>query len=206
MQGKRRFRDEVFNIPNILTYGRIGLIPLVLVFLAQDTPGTSFIAALLMTAASVTDFLDGYVAKKYNMVSTLGKYLDPLADKLIVMSTLVMLVHMDRLAAWVCILLLARDFSITGLRGIASNEGLVLAAINPARYKTAFQLVGILCLIIHFPYHVDYVVVSGAIDFHVVGIWLVAISLFFSLFSAVLYFRSFVKAVLEKEAREAGKV
>jgi CDP-diacylglycerol--glycerol-3-phosphate 3-phosphatidyltransferase len=200
---KRTLREEFLNLPNLITMFRIALIPVVCVFLYQAGPVESFISACLLALAAISDFLDGYLARKRNLVSVLGKFLDPLADKLIVMATLVMMVPMGRIEAWVCIVLLAREIAITGLRGIASTEGMIMAAKDSGRYKTAFQLVGILCLMIHYTYNINFVLFSTAIDFHAVGTWLVYISLGFSIFSAGVYIRDFVRAVLQREAREA---
>lgn len=201
---RRTLRQEFVNAPNLITMFRIALIPVVCVFLHRAGPVESFVAACLLALAAVSDFLDGYLARKRNLVSVLGKFLDPLADKLIVMATLVMMVPMGRIEAWICIVLLAREISITGLRGIASTEGLVMAAKDSGRYKTAFQLVGILCLMIHYPYTIDFVFFSAPIDFHLVGTWLIYISLGFSIFSAAIYVRDFVRAVVAREAREAA--
>jgi len=196
---KRGLRQEIFNAPNLITMSRIAIIPVVLVFLHEAGPVDSFIAACLLALGAVSDFFDGYLARKYNLISVVGKFLDPLADKLIVMATLVMMVPMGRIEAWICIVLLTREITITGLRSIASTEGLVMAASDSGRYKTAFQLVGILCLMIHYTYTIDFVFLRVAFDFHVVGLWLIYISLAFSLFSAALYFRDFTRAVLRRE-------
>jgi phosphatidylglycerophosphate synthase len=102
--------------------------------------------------AAITDFFDGYIARKQGLVSVLGKFLDPLADKLFVMATLVWLVNMGRIETWVVVALLAREFGITGLRSIASSEGVVIAAGDDGKAKTALQMIGILCLILGYPY------------------------------------------------------
>jgi CDP-diacylglycerol--glycerol-3-phosphate 3-phosphatidyltransferase len=200
---RRSLRDEFLNLPNLITMFRIALIPVVCVYLYKAGPVESFIAACLLAVAAISDFLDGYLARKRGLVSVLGKFLDPLADKLIVMATLVMMVPMGRIEAWICIVLLAREISITGLRGIASTEGLVMAAKDSGRYKTAFQLVGIVCLMIHYTYNLNFGLFSTPVDFHVVGTWLIYISLGFSIFSAGVYIRDFIRAVLAREAREA---
>ena len=196
---KRSLRQEIFNAPNIITMFRIAIIPVVCFFLYEAGPVDSFIASLLLALGAISDFFDGYLARKYNLISVVGKFLDPLADKLIVMATLVMMVPMGRIDAWICIVLLTREITITGLRSIASTEGLVMAANDSGRYKTAFQLVGILCLMIHYTYTIDFVFLTANIDFHTVGLWLIYISLAFSLFSAGLYFRDFTRAVLRRE-------
>ena len=203
---KRSIRQEFLNAPNLVTLFRIALIPGVCFAVSGGGPWDSFIAACLMALAAISDFLDGYLARRQNLVSVLGKFLDPLADKLLVMATLVMLVPMGRIEAWIAIVLLARELAITGLRAIASTEGLVMAAKDSGRYKTAFQLVGILCLVIHYTYNLDFLFFSATFDFHVVGTWLIYISLGFSIFSAGIYLQDFARAVLAREAREAAEV
>lgn len=201
---KRTLREEFFNLPNLITMFRIAIIPAVCWFLHLGGPLDSFIAAVLFSLAAISDFFDGYLARKRNLISVVGKFLDPLADKLIVMATIVMMVPMGRVEAWICIVLIAREITITGLRSIATTEGLIMAASDSGRYKTAFQLVGILCLMIHYPYTIDYFFFSAPINFQIVGEWLIYISLGFSLFSAALYFRDFTRAILVREAKETG--
>ncbi|RLB54838.1 MAG: CDP-diacylglycerol--glycerol-3-phosphate 3-phosphatidyltransferase [Deltaproteobacteria bacterium] len=202
---------------------RILIIPVVLVFITFESRINCFIAAGLFALASITDYLDGWLARRRGLITVLGKFLDPLADKLIVASTLVMLIPLGRIPAWVVVLLLARELAITGLRGIASSEGLVIAASQGGKWKTAFQLVGILALIIHYPYPVAIItpglhnLVTGTwlhrllaswgvavrpwVDFHVVGMWLIYLSLFFSIFSASQYVGGFIREMLRREKR-----
>jgi len=208
-------RQEFLNLPNMLTMFRVVLIPVVLVFVYNENRINSLIATGLFTVASLTDFLDGWLARKKNLITVLGKFLDPLADKLLVMSTLVMLIPFGRIPAWVVVLLLTREISITGLRSIASSEGMVIAASQGGKWKTAFQLLGILGLLIHYPYPVAIItpvlhnLVVGTtfhrwladfgipvrpwVDFHMVGLWLIYFSLFFSIFSAWQYVVAFVR-------------
>ena len=112
----------------MLTFARIVMIPLCLWFLDQDTPRAGFWSAIVFTLAAITDLLDGYLARKLGVVSVLGKLIDPLADKLIVMATLVWLVPMDRMPAWAVIALLAREFSVTALRSVAASSGVIISA------------------------------------------------------------------------------
>ncbi len=197
-------KREATSVPNLLTMLRIAIIPAVLVYIDNDSPFRSFIAALLYTASAVTDFIDGYLARKWNQISLLGKFLDPLADKLLVMATLVWMVPMARIDAWLVVLLLARELSITSLRGIASSEGLVISARQKGKHKTALQMAGILCLIVHFRYPVIFT--DLFVDFHKVGLYVIYISLVFSIFSAIEYLLLFAKAVQQQPdhpAREA---
>lgn len=191
-------RRELWYAPNLLTYLRILMIPLILAFIDNESSLRSFIAAILYGASAVTDALDGYLARRSQQVSLLGKFLDPLADKILVMATLVWMVPLGRIHAWVVVLLLTREISITALRGIASAEGLVIAAGQLGKEKTAFQLIGILCLIIHFPQPLLFV--DTVLSWHKVGLYTIYISLVLSLFSALEYFHLFAKAVQKQGA------
>ncbi|MGE3673716.1 MAG: CDP-alcohol phosphatidyltransferase family protein, partial [Polyangiaceae bacterium] len=113
---RKSLREDAVNIPNLLTFGRIAIIPVVLWLLDRGTPQDCVTAALVYAAAAITDLLDGYLARKLGVVSVLGKFLDPLADKLLVMAVLIWMVPMGRISEWVVILLLGREISITGLR------------------------------------------------------------------------------------------
>ena len=113
-----------------------------------------------------------------------GKFLDPLADKLIVMSVLIMLVHLGRVPAWLVILILAREFTVTGLRTMAMSEGIVIGAGQEGKYKTALQIAAISFLLIHYKYRVDFLAFAVDVDANVVGTWLLYLSLAFSLWSA----------------------
>ncbi len=154
---------------------------------------------MVYAGTSATDFLDGWVARRKNLVTVIGKFLDPLADKLIVMAALVMLVHLGRVAAWVVIVVMAREFIVTGLRTIAMSEGLVIAAGREGKYKTALQLAGISFLLLHYTYPIDAWAFSFDLDANRVGTWLLYVSMLFSVLSAVFYFRDFVRAVFQDE-------
>jgi CDP-diacylglycerol--glycerol-3-phosphate 3-phosphatidyltransferase len=194
-------KAELTCLPNLLTFMRILLIPAVLVFIDNDSPMRSFIAALLYGASAITDFIDGYLARKWNQITLLGKFLDPLADKILVMATLVWMVPLGRIDAWLVVLLLARELSITGLRSVASSEGLVISARQLGKRKTALQLLGILCLIVHFEYPIIFV--GAYINFHLVGLYTIYISLVFSIFSAIEYIGLFARAVQQRSEQEA---
>lgn len=198
---RRSLRDDALNLPNALTFGRILVIPVVLWLIDQGTPRDCVYAALVYSAAAITDLLDGMLARRMGIVSVLGKFLDPLADKLLVMATLVWLVPMGRIPEWAVVLLLAREISITGLRGIASSEGIVIAAGGGGKSKTALQMVGILCLILGYPYDFDFYGVGfGVVDLVVVGRALVYLSLAFSISSALEYLGLFARAIDAKSA------
>jgi CDP-diacylglycerol---glycerol-3-phosphate 3-phosphatidyltransferase len=199
---RRSLAQDALNLPNLLTMGRIVMIPVCLWFLDRNTPKDCFWAALVFTGCALTDVLDGYLARKLEVVSVLGKFMDPLADKLIVMASLIWMVPMGRIPAWVVVLLLGREISVTGLRSIAASEGVVISAGQEGKTKTALQMIGIIALLLGYPYHLSYVGIDlGVVDVVKVGQALVYLSLVFSLASAVEYLRLFAAAVEAKEAK-----
>lgn len=156
------------NIANQITIARIIMIPVFIIFLlvpmhlgtlslgASALPVSVFISGLIFIIASCTDWLDGYYARKYNLVTTFGKFLDPLADKLLVMSALVSLVALELVPAWMVIVILAREFAVTGLRTIAASDGEVIAASGIAKWKTTTQMVAIILLLFYnVPFGLD---------------------------------------------------
>lgn len=200
--GSASLKQDIVNIPNLLSMGRVAIIPLVLILLDRGTPRDCVWAAVVYSLAAITDLLDGYLARRLNVVSVLGKFLDPLADKLLVMASLVWMVPMGRIPGWAVVLLLSRDISVTALRSIASSEGVVIAAGEDGKSKTALQMVGILCLILGYPYWLWLGPLDlGWVDLVQVGRFLIYISLFFSVTSALEYTRLFAAAVEAKEKR-----
>ena len=186
--------------------GRVFMVPACLWFLDQGTQKACFWAAIVFTVAALTDVIDGWLARRMGVVSVLGKFLDPLADKLIVMASLIWMVPMGRVPGWVVILLLAREISVTGLRSVAASEGVVIAAGSEGKTKTALQMVGIIALLLGYPYHLTYFGIDcGILDTAVVGRMLVYGSLVFSLLSAVEYVRLFALAVEAKENKRKEK-
>jgi CDP-diacylglycerol--glycerol-3-phosphate 3-phosphatidyltransferase len=201
---RRRSTDlvrESTYLPNLLTMGRIALIPAILVFIDNYSPTRSFIACLLYLAGSLTDSLDGWLARRRKQVSVLGKFLDPLADKLMVTAVLVYLTALDRVPAWLTVSLLARELAVTGLRSIAVSEGLVISASDQGKQKTALQMIATMFLLIHFRYRVwglEELTIRDeplVIDFHAVGIVTLYLALVLSIVSAGDYFIKFVRAV-----------
>jgi CDP-diacylglycerol--glycerol-3-phosphate 3-phosphatidyltransferase len=136
------------NLPTQLTLARICLVPLVVAFLISAEWIHSLLAAVLFGAAALTDWLDGMIARRRRQVTTLGKLLDPVADKLLVAAALISLVQVDRVSAWIVVLIVGREFAVTGLRGIAASQGLAIPASDLARYKTASQYVAVTLLIL----------------------------------------------------------
>lgn len=136
------------NLPNKLTMFRVILIPFFVLFMLVDiTNVDKWIALAIFIVASLTDLLDGKIARKYNLVTNFGKFMDPLADKLLVCSALICLVEMAKLPAWMVIIIIAREFIISGFRTIAADNGVVIAASYWGKFKTTFQMV-MICLLI----------------------------------------------------------
>ncbi len=137
------------NTPNKLTLLRVILIPFFVVFMLTPLGGTAgkWIALGIFVIASLTDTLDGYLARRDNLVTNFGKFMDPLADKLLVCSAMICLVEMDRLPAWIVIIIIGREFIISGFRLIASDNGIVIAASYWGKFKTVSQMVMIILLI-----------------------------------------------------------
>ena len=192
---RSNLRRELWNLPNLLTLARIAVIPLFALILGFADPVSCFVSALIFAGAALTDILDGVLARRLKLETVLGKFMDPLADKLIVMAALVMLTRLGWVEAAVVILLLARELIISGLRTIAIGEGVVIPASQGGKWKTALQVAGIEGMLIHYAYDVDFLVGRYRIDFGAVGTWLLYVSLVASLWSAVEYFRAFWKAL-----------
>lgn len=166
------------NLPNKLTLLRVFMIPifLVVLFLASE-PVNRYVAVVIFIVASLTDMLDGKIARKYNLVSNFGKFMDPLADKLLVMSALVSMVALEDLAAWVVIIILAREFAITGFRTLAMEANIVMAASWWGKVKTTTQMIMIPVVLLQLPFSCMPVVENI----------LVALAVFFTIFSGADY-------------------
>ncbi|WP_152656337.1 CDP-diacylglycerol--glycerol-3-phosphate 3-phosphatidyltransferase [Oceanobacillus sp. CFH 90083] len=180
------------NLPNKLTFSRILMIPFFIVLLAipfpwgswdignAELPVAHFVAALIFIIAAGTDWVDGYYARKHNLVTNLGKFMDPLADKLLVSAALILLVEIELAPAWVVIIIISREFAITGLRLVAAGEGIVMAAGSMGKLKTATQMIAIASLLLHnFPF--------SYLNFPF-GTIMLYISLVFTIISGVDYF------------------
>ncbi len=166
------------NLANKLTLARVVMIPAFLVVLfCMAEPVNRYLAVVIFIVASVTDFLDGHIARKYNMVSNFGKFMDPLADKLLVMSALVSMVALGDLAAWVVIVILAREFTITGFRTLAMEANIVMAASWWGKVKTTVQMIMIPLVLLNLPFAFMPVVETA----------LVYLSVFFTIFSGADY-------------------
>lgn len=164
-QPKIKEKGEKMNVPNKITLSRIFLIPIFILLLSipwdlgtwnignNELPVIECIAAIIFLIAALTDWLDGYYARKYNLITNMGKFLDPLADKLLVAAAFILLVELQLAPAWVIIIIISREFAITGFRLVASGEGLVLAASSMGKLKTVSQILAIALLLLHnFPF------------------------------------------------------
>ncbi|MGI8411185.1 MAG: CDP-diacylglycerol--glycerol-3-phosphate 3-phosphatidyltransferase [Solirubrobacteraceae bacterium] len=136
------------NVPNVLTVIRILLVPVLVVALLEHTGGGDLLAAIVFATASLTDAIDGYLARSRNWVTTFGKLMDPIADKLLIVAALVALVSLGRLAAWVAMVIISREFAVTALRlAVGSQQGVVIPASSIGKVKTAVQVVMVMVLI-----------------------------------------------------------
>ena len=184
-------KQILFNLPNTLTFGRLGSIPIVLICLSFPGRWGSSLAGLFFVLASVTDILDGFFARKYGTVTVLGKLLDPLVDKLLVSLTMIMLITINRIPVWIVLIIVAREIALTGLRGIAANEGIVIQASALGKYKTILQSVALGGLCLHYVYL--------GINFHVVGMVFLWGALILTLWSGWDYFRRFYQLFVPGE-------
>jgi CDP-diacylglycerol--glycerol-3-phosphate 3-phosphatidyltransferase len=190
-------KSIIFNIPNTLTLCRIIVIPIfIIILLYSSSKLFSFIAAFLFTAASLTDLLDGYIARKWNLETSLGKFLDPLADKLLVAVALIMLIPLGRVPPWMVAVIIGREILVTGLRTVAVTEGLIIAASKWGKYKAAMQTMSVICLLLHFDYQFFGDSQYLLINLHQVGIGLLWIALLVTIWSGIDYFNKFFKQVL----------
>ena len=197
---RRSLKQEFLNLPNYITMARVLLIPLFSWLIYEGDPLDSMIAAVVFAVAAGMDALDGFLARKLDKVTTVGKFMDPLADKLMVMSALVLLVRLGRAPSWAVIVLLAREFIVTGLRTIAAGEGLVIAASQGGKWKTGLQLTGLICLILHYAYPVNFLFGTWPVDFHRAGLVMLYASLVPSVTSAIGYFQGFLEELAKREA------
>ncbi len=183
-----------FNPANLLTLFRILTVPVVVLLLytpeGRDIPFSRSLAAMILfTVSSFTDLFDGYIARRYQMVTSLGKLLDPLADKLLVCAAIVMLIPSGRVPAWMVVIIIGREIGVTALRGVASTEGLVIAASSLGKAKTVLLSIGVGALILNYP-------ILG-IDVHLLGMLFLVAGLILTAWSGMDYFFRFVKEIFK---------
>jgi CDP-diacylglycerol---glycerol-3-phosphate 3-phosphatidyltransferase len=190
----------ILNVPNIITFSRILLIPVLTAFLLMIDPEKplaynqcmSYWAAFVFAIAAISDLVDGYYARKFGEVSKIGKFFDPMADKLIHMTALVLLIPLNRIAAWIVVVLLFREIFITGLRAMAAGEGIIIDAAAWGKRKTAWLNVGLSALLIYYPLFPG---TSYELNSYAVGMVCIAIGSVYSVASAINYTLHFFKSV-----------
>ncbi|MBI4767836.1 MAG: CDP-diacylglycerol--glycerol-3-phosphate 3-phosphatidyltransferase [Deltaproteobacteria bacterium] len=183
----------ILNIPNYLTFLRIIIIPFILFPLQSGRPSSSLWAALIFSVAFLTDWLDGFIARKKNLVTKFGKIFDPLADKLLIGCSLIMLIGLDWVAPWVGILLIGREIAITWLRSTLAAKGIIMASSRWGKYKTFFQAIALIPLMVHYSY--------WSINFHFWGLIILWIALILTLWSGILYFIKYYPLLMEKGSK-----
>ena len=175
-------------LPNLLSLLRIGLVPVLVLLLVWPSPATRIAAAVCFLVACVTDFLDGWLARRHGITTALGQFLDPLADKLIVAAVLIMLAATGpepRVPAWMAVVIVLRELAVTGLRGIASRGGVVLPALELGKYKMLFQTFALEALLLHGRWPVPGTGLT--VDFYAGGMVLLWVALVLAVWSAVDY-------------------
>jgi CDP-diacylglycerol--glycerol-3-phosphate 3-phosphatidyltransferase len=187
----------MWTLPNLLSLFRIAIIPFLVYILTYTDPLASALAALLFLVAAVTDYFDGYFARRNKTVSNLGKVLDPLADKLMIVAALIMLAAMDRpdnatVPAWLVVVVVARETGVTILRGIALTEGIVMEAETLGKYKLVLQAIAVFALVLHYSYF--------GVDFYVVGMYFLVVATAVALWSAVNYHIKFIRLIQQRTA------
>jgi CDP-diacylglycerol--glycerol-3-phosphate 3-phosphatidyltransferase len=180
----------VWTFPNCLSLFRIAIIPIVVYLLIFSDPFSSALAAVLFLVASATDFFDGYLARRNKTVSDLGKLLDPVADKLMILSVLIMLAALDRpgepgIPAWLVVLIVARETAVTIIRGIALTEGIVMAAEELGKYKFLLQSAAVFSLLVHYTYF--------GVDFYVAGMYFLWLATILGVWSGINYHVKFFR-------------
>ena len=186
---------SIFNLPNSLTLFRVACIPVLVILLFFPNKLTSFLAALVFGLASISDLLDGFLARRHQLVTTFGKFLDPLADKLVVSAALIMLIPLGRAPAWMVVVIVGRELAITGLRSMAVSEGKVISADELGKKKMVFQIVAILGLLLHYEYF--------DVNFHAVGMFFLWLAVILTLWSGFNYFRRFWDVLEENASKTA---
>ncbi len=173
----------ILRHPNTLTLFRIAVIPIIVILMLYPNRISTWIAALLFSAAAITDYFDGYFARRFGLVSNLGKVMDPVADKLLASSAFIMLASLGWVPAWIVCIIIGREIAVTGLRNIIAEKGEDVSASNLGKYKTGFQIAAIIPLLIHYPFF--------GLDPHAIGVFFLWGALVFTLWSGADYFFKF---------------
>jgi CDP-diacylglycerol--glycerol-3-phosphate 3-phosphatidyltransferase len=171
------------NLPNSLTLLRITLIPIFVIFLTIRIPYGNYLAALVFIIAALTDSLDGYLARKWKQITKMGIILDPLADKLLITAALISLVELGQIAGWVAIVILGREFAVSGLRTLKAEEGIIIAASKLGKIKTISQIIAVILIILKNLYY-SFLPLP-------IGVWAMYIAVVITIVSGIEYFRNF---------------
>lgn len=182
---KMSTRREIFNLPNSITLARISVVPFLFFLLMSPGPFWSLVLAALFVLASITDFLDGFIARRYNMITTMGKFLDPLADKLIVNSAMILMIPSGRIEAWIVVIIIMRDLIIDSTRSIASSEGIYIQASILGKQKTLAQIIAVTALMIHYPFL--------GLDSHFIGTIILYVAFLLTIYSGLDYVIKFYR-------------
>ena len=174
---------HLLSHPNTLTLFRIAAVPIIVILMLFPTRVTTFLAAIFFSAAAITDYFDGYLARKFGLVSNLGKVMDPVADKLLVSSAFIMLTSLGWVPAWMVCIIIGREIAVTGLRNIIAEKGEDLSASNLGKYKTGFQIAAAIPLLIHYPFF--------GLDANAIGSFFLWGAPGFTIWSGVDYFVKF---------------
>ncbi len=188
-------QPKILNLANLLTLSRVAAVPILVLLLIFEGRTTSIIAALLFLTATLTDLLDGFLARRQKLVTNFGRFLDPLADKLLNSAALIMLIPLNRVAAWMVFLIIGRDLAVTGLRAIAATEGIVIDASILGKRKTLTQNIAICLLLGHYP--------IWFFNLQVYGTFLLWLALVITYWSGAAYFSKFYKVVSTNPDRDA---
>lgn len=188
----------MWTLPNALSSFRILVIPFIVYLLTFPDPFSSAVAAVVFLLASLTDYFDGYLARRHRTVSAVGKILDPLADKLMIIAVLIMLAAMDRpgqptVPAWLVVVIVARETAVTILRGVALTEGIVMEAEMLGKYKLVLQTFSVFGLMLHYSY--------WGIDFYAAGLYFLFLATVLALWSGIDYHMKFLRQLHERGAR-----
>lgn len=182
------------NTANSITLLRVGVLIPILILMQFPNRLAYWAAAVLFVVAALSDFLDGYIARKWGQVTNFGKFLDPLADKLLICSVLIEMVGLGRVPAWVVILIIIRELAVTGLRAVAADNNVVIAADKYGKAKTVLQILAVVPLLIHFSF--------WGLPIHKIGIFILYIALLLTLISGINYFYRFYRDWIESENDE----
>lgn len=176
-------REDIFNLPNLLTWARIGAIPFLVLAMYQNQGYWSLVAGIVFFLVGLTDLLDGILARRLKQVTVWGKFLDPLADKLLISSVLVMLVALQRAPAWATIIIIGREIGVTGLRAVAESQGFGLPSDMWGKWKNGIQLLAAWLLIFYYP--------GGPLWLYQWGNWILWVATALTAYSGLAYFLRF---------------